>query len=291
MLLGDALAASPPTAPGWSSSPAPPTSPASCGRSTRSRTWPGSTAPGWPWTPPSSPPHVAVDVAALGVDFVAFSGHKLYAPFGAGVLVGRADWLNAASPYLRGGGATAQVTSRSVRWAEGAARHEAGSPNVVGAIALAAACATLTRAPRDASRRTRHALATRLREGLGAIEGVHTYSLFGEDHPRVGVATFTIDGLDSSLVSAALSAEYGIGVRDGKFCAHLLVDALLDERHRGHAAVRASVGLANTAEHVDRLLRAVATLAATGPAFDYVLTADGWVPAQDPRDLSLPRPW
>ena len=234
-------------------------------------------------------PHVAVDVAALGVDFVAFSGHKLYAPFGAGVLVGRADWLNDASPYLRGGGATAQVTSRSVRWAEGAARHEAGSPNVVGAIALAAACATLTR-QRETVEAHEDALATRLREGLGEIEGVHTYSLFGEDHPRVGVATFTIDGLDSSLVSAALSAEYGIGVRDGKFCAHLLVDALLDDATAG-TAIRASVGLANTAEHVDRLLRAVATLAATGPAFDYALTADGWVPAQDPRDLSLPRPW
>ena len=115
-------------------------------------------------------------------------------------------------------------------------------------------------------------------------------TLFAEDHPRVGVATFTIDGLDSSLVSAALSAEYGIGVRDGKFCAHLLVDALLDDATAG-TAIRASVGLANTVEHVDRLLRAVATLAATGPAFDYALTADGWVPAQDPRDLSLPRPW
>ena len=234
-------------------------------------------------------PHVAVDVAALGVDFVAFSGHKLYAPFGAGVLVGRADWLNDASPYLRGGGATAQVTSRSVRWAEGAARHEAGSPNVVGAIALAAACATLT-AHREVVEAHEESLATRLRDGLEAIEGVHTYSLFSEDHPRVGVATFTIDGLDSSLVSTALSAEYGIGVRDGKFCAHLLVDALLYDATAG-TAIRASVGLANTAEHVDRLLRAVAALAATGPAFDYDLTADGWVPAQDPRDLSLPRPW
>jgi selenocysteine lyase/cysteine desulfurase len=119
---------------------------------------------------------------------------------------------------------------------------------------------------------------------------VRTYSVFGEDHPRVGVAAFTVDGLDSSLVSAALSAEYGIGVRDGKFCAHLLVDALLDDDTAG-TAVRASVGLANTVEHVDRLLRAVATLAAGGPSFDYELTADGWVPTQDPRDLSLPRPW
>ena len=119
---------------------------------------------------------------------------------------------------------------------------------------------------------------------------MRTYSLFGEDHPRVGVATFTIEGLDSSLVSAALSAEHGIGVRDGKFCAHLLVDALLDDESPG-TAVRASVGLANTAEHVDRLLHAVAALAAHGPAFDYERTPEGWVATGDPRDLSLPRPW
>jgi selenocysteine lyase/cysteine desulfurase len=234
-------------------------------------------------------PHVPVDIDALGVDFVAFSGHKLYAPFGAGVLAGRADWLNGASPYLRGGGATAKVTPKAVQWSEGAARHEAGSPNVLGAIALAAACATIA-GSRAAVEAHEESLATRLRDGLAAIPGVRTYSVFGEDHPRVGVAAFTVDGLDSSLVSAALSAEYGIGVRDGKFCAHLLVDALLDDDTAG-TAVRASVGLANTVEHVDRLLRAVATLAAGGPAFGYELTADGWVPTQDPRDLSLPRPW
>jgi selenocysteine lyase/cysteine desulfurase len=234
-------------------------------------------------------PHVPVDIDALGVDFVAFSGHKLYAPFGAGVLAGRADWLNGASPYLRGGGATAKVTPKAVQWSEGAARHEAGSPNVLGAIALAAACATIA-GSRAAVEAHEESLATRLRDGLASIPGVRTYSVFGEDHPRVGVAAFTVDGLDSSLVSAALSAEYGIGVRDGKFCAHLLVDALLDDDTAG-TAVRASVGLANTVEHVDRLLRAVTTLAAGGPAFDYELTADGWVPTQDPRDLSLPRPW
>ena len=120
----------------------------------------------------------------------------------------------------------------------GAARHEAGSPNVIGAIALAAACATLARAPRGrrGARGTRWP--TRLRAGPGRDRrACDTYSLFGDDHDRVGVAAFTVDGLDSSLVSAALSAEHGIGVRDGKFCAHLLVDALLDDpchrRHRG----------------------------------------------------------
>jgi selenocysteine lyase/cysteine desulfurase len=238
-------------------------------------------------------PHKKIDIEALGVDYVAFSGHKLYAPFGAGVLAGRADWLDAAAPYLRGGGATKEVTGRRTIWAEGASRHEAGSPNVIGAIAIAAACAALD-THREAIVAHEEALGEQLRAGLSGVEAVTTYSIFGPEHPRVGVATFTIDGLDSSLVSAVLSAEYGIGVRDGKFCAHLLVDDLLAGPAGGdgpETAVRASVGLANTQEHVARLLGAIRALAEDGPAFDYEQTAKGWVAVNDPRDLTLPRPW
>jgi selenocysteine lyase/cysteine desulfurase len=224
---------------------------------------------------------------------VAFSGHKIYAPFGAGVLAGRPDWLNDAAPYLLGGGATAKVTSTATVWTKGAARHEAGSPNVIGVIAIAAACAALD-THRSAIEAHEHGLAEQLRSGLAAIDAVTTYSIFGPGHQRVGVAAFTIDGLDSSLVSAVLSAEYGIGVRDGKFCAHLLVEALLDAPEGADApetAVRVSVGLANNAEHVTRLLHAIATLAEDGPAFDYQRTSQGWAPQDDPRDLTLPRPW
>jgi len=238
-------------------------------------------------------PHRKIDIEALGVDYVAFSGHKIYAPFGAGVLAGRADWLNDAAPYLRGGGATVEVSSEQTVWAQGAARHEAGSPNVIGAIAIAAACAALA-THRDVIVAHEEALAEQLRAGLAAIDAVTTYSIFGPEHDRVGVATFTINGLDSSLVSAVLSAEYGIGVRDGRFCAHQLVHDLLDDPCRddsAQTAVRVSLGLANNQEHVARLLGALATLADQGPAFEYELTSEGWVALNDPRDLSLPRPW
>ncbi len=238
-------------------------------------------------------PHRRIDLGALGVDYVAFSGHKLYAPYGAGVLAGRADWLDAARPYLSGGGATAEVTESAVRWATGPARHEAGSPNVIGAIAIAAACAALREHWEDVE--THEAQLGRLLvNGLADITGVTTYGVFGADHERAPVATFTVDGLDSSLVSAALSAEYGIGVRDGKFCAHLLVDDLLDDPRspdRPQTAVRASAGLGTTAEHVERLLGAVRALVAHGPAFEYVRGAGGWEPVDDPRDLSVARPW
>jgi len=247
--------------------------------------------------------HRRVDIARLDVDYVAFSGHKLYAPFGAGVLVGRADWLAAAPPYLAGGGATAEVGSRHVVWSGGAARHEAGSPNVPGAVALAAACAAIEE-HRVAIEAHEEELATRLRAGLAGIDGVTTYSVFahtdsagGRAGDRVGVACFTVDGLDSGLVSAALSAEHGIGVRDGRFCAHLLVSALLEGSAGAPSAtppgtaVRASLGLANTAEHVDRLVTAVASLAASGPGVEYQRTDNGWAPVTDCRELSPARPW
>ena len=237
-------------------------------------------------------PHRAVDLAGTGVDYVAFSGHKLYAPFGAGVLAGRTDWLDLAQPYLRGGGATTRVTRTTTAWASGAARHEGGSPNVIGAIALAAACAALT-AHRPAIERHEDGLLDALRQGLDAIPGVDTWSVFGPEHDRVPVVALTIERLDSSLVAAILSAEHGIGVRDGKFCAHILVDELLADPwgEVPATAVRVSLGISNTLEHVERLVRALADLAAHGPQRRYVRTDQGWLPAGDTRTLTLPRPW
>ncbi|GAA1874732.1 aminotransferase class V-fold PLP-dependent enzyme [Lapillicoccus jejuensis] len=239
-------------------------------------------------------PHRRVDLAATGVDWVALSGHKLYAPYGAGALVGRADWLDEATPYLRGGGATARVTPLATTWARGAARHEAGSPNVIGAVALAAACATVER-HRDAVESHEQDLLDRLRDGLGAVPGVDTWTIFGDDPQvdRVGVVAFTVDRLDSALVSAVLSAEHGIGVRDGRFCAHVLVDDLLTDPWGDvpGTAVRASVGLAATVEHVERLVAAVAELAAHGPQRRWVRGEQGWVAEGDHRETTLPRPW
>jgi selenocysteine lyase/cysteine desulfurase len=237
--------------------------------------------------------HRRVDLAAVGADWVAFSGHKLHAPFGSGALVGRRDWLDAADPYLAGGGASAAVSEAGTTWTTGAARHEGGSPNVLGAVALAAACASVRR-HRAAIEEHEERLATRLLEGLRGIPGVRTHSTFGDDHDRVPVVAFTVDGLDSHLVAAALSAEHGIGVRAGKFCAHLLVDALLSrEGDSGHTtAVRASAGLATTDEHVDRLVAAVTDLAAHGPRVAYRQDpVQGWVPEDDARVLDVALPW
>ncbi|TYB35286.1 aminotransferase class V-fold PLP-dependent enzyme [Micromonospora sp. AP08] len=214
-------------------------------------------------------PHAPVDLAALDVDYLALSGHKLYAPFGAGVLVGRADWLDAAPPYLAGGGATSHVGAgtHEVRWATGPARHEGGTPNLLGAVALAAVCAALAAADRDALHAREQALLTRLRAGLAALPHVVELRTFGPDAPRVGIVSFVVAGRESADVAAHLATAHRIGVRDGLFCAHPLARRLLTEAatRSGRTdlpptALRASLGLGTTETDVDVLLTALATL-------------------------------
>jgi selenocysteine lyase/cysteine desulfurase len=205
-------------------------------------------------------PHRPIDMTALDLDYVAFSGHKLYAPFGIGVLAGRSDWLDAAPPYLAGGGATAHVgdVPHDVRWAVGPARHEGGSPNVVGAVALAAVCDTIVASDRLALQAEEEALVDRLRYGLSTIAGVRQLGTPGPWPSRVGIVPFAVDGFDASDVSAWLAREYGIGVRDGLFCAHPLTRHLLYQAEaHGTTAVRASLGLGTSAEHIDRLVEGV----------------------------------
>ncbi|KNX39229.1 cysteine desulfurase [Luteipulveratus halotolerans] len=232
-------------------------------------------------------PHRRVDISELDVDWVAFSGHKTYAPYGAGALVGRTDWLDASEPYLPAGGATHTVSHQHTRWQEGPARHEGGTPNAVGAIALASACATIS-AHRDAIEAHEAELLDALRAGLTEIPGVTLHHVLGPAADGVGVATFTVDGYAPSLVSQVLADEYGLAVRDGRFCAHLLCETLFDG---DGTAVRASVGLATTREHIERLVHGVRRLVENGPTSTYEHTDTGWVAQDDPRDLSEPRPW
>ncbi|MGW2324461.1 aminotransferase class V-fold PLP-dependent enzyme [Streptomyces sp. NPDC001700] len=239
-------------------------------------------------------PHHPVDIAEADVDWVAFSGHKLYAPFGAGVLAGRADWLREASPYLAGGGASRKVARRDdggvdVEWHTTAARHEAGSPNVIGVYAIASACKALSEAGFDGLVARERQLIAEVREGLAEVPEVRLLSLFGDDAPRVGVLSFVVDGWNSSHFAAALSAEYGIGVRDGLFCAHPLLRTLLDSEpdepgecgapeaapgERALNAIRVSFGAGTPDEHVERFVRAVKELVRDGARWDY-RTEDG----------------
>ncbi|QNE77867.1 aminotransferase class V-fold PLP-dependent enzyme [Streptomyces finlayi] len=234
-------------------------------------------------------PHHPVDITELDVDWAAFSGHKLYAPFGSGVLAGRADWLQDAEPYLAGGGASRKVARRTdggvdVEWHTTAARHEAGSPNVIGVYSIASACKALTEAGFGTLVAREQHLVSVVRAGLAEVPEVRVLSLFGDDAPRVGVISFVVEGWNSSHFAAALSAEYGIGVRDGLFCAHPLVRTLLggEARDPGECgapesepgekslnAIRVSFGAGTPDEHVERFVRAVKELVRDGARWSY----------------------
>lgn len=248
-------------------------------------------------------PHRRLDIADLDVDYVALSGHKLYAPYGAGALVGRPDWLAAAAPFLAGGGAVDFVTADDVLWSGLPERHEAGSPNVVGVVALAAACRVLTAVGFDALAGHEAGLVADAERRLAAIPGVELYSLWDRSHPRIGVVTFNLHGYDHALLAAVLSAEHAIGVRHGCFCAHPLMlhllrldddcaDAIRRDLREGTrravpGAVRASFGVGSTGDDVDRLVEAVARIAADGPRWTYEPTDGGshFVPYPETRTV------
>jgi len=230
-------------------------------------------------------PHRAIDLAALDADYVALSGHKLYAPFGGGALVGRPDWLDTARPYLAGGGAVRRVTLADVEWADGAARHEAGTPNVVGAAAIATACRVLERVGMAKVACHENQLLEALTQGLRAIPGLEIVSMFGPDSARVGIVTFNVEGAHPGALAAALSAEYGIGVRAGAFCAHPLLDTLIDDG-RPPAALRASIGVGTTLDDVNRFVASLSDLCRRGAKWRYRVEQGQYFPEPDPR----PRP-
>ncbi|MGP0222837.1 aminotransferase class V-fold PLP-dependent enzyme [Paenarthrobacter sp. NCHU4564] len=224
-------------------------------------------------------PHRPINIAAADVDYVVFSGHKLYAPFGAGVVVGRPDWLDAGTPHLAGGGAVREARLDSVSWATGPARHEGGSPNVLGAATLARAAQVLSGLDPQAWHNHEAAIRAYLVEGLQAIDGVSVHRIFSDSTDTIGVVNFSVEGFDAGLVAAYLAAEHGVGLRDGRFCAHPLLKRL----GLPSGSLRASFGVGSRLEDAGRLLRGIEELKRTGLGWDYVVDEGRWVPANDHR--------
>jgi cysteine desulfurase/selenocysteine lyase len=238
-------------------------------------------------------PHHRIDVLPKDdpghLDFVSFSGHKIYAPYGAGVLVAPRDFF-AGAPEVMGGGAISIVTWDDTVWADLPDREEAGSPNVIGAVALGVAIETLLGLGFDDMLEDEVALGRRMLEGLSVIPGVSILGGAATDH-RLALASFVVEGLHHGLVAAALSHEWGIAVRHGCFCAnpyvfHLLnmskddVDAVEGEVTAGRkralpGAVRASLAPYNTEAEVDRFLEATRQVARGRIKASYEQAADG----------------
>jgi len=220
-------------------------------------------------------PHRAIDMRDESdpgcIDYLVCSAHKMYAPYGTGALIGRRQTFLQGDPDLVGGGTVDIVTLDDVRWAGLPDKEEAGSPNVVGAVAMAKAMLCLQEIGMAALVQHEAQLTAHLLERLSRIDKVRVYGITDPARAaeKVGVVPLTIEGMSHYLVAAILSAEGGIGVRNGCFCAHPYLLRLLgvpaeearlhqqeiQGRRRQHlpGLVRASFGCYNTEEEVDWL--------------------------------------
>ena len=225
--------------------------------------------------------HRRLSLEHTGVDYVAFSGHKLYAPFGSGALVGRRDWLDASEPYLAGGGAVRRVTTESVEWTDAPARHEAGTPNLIGAVALSAAATALSSLAEATVEQHEGVLHERLVAGLQELPGIDVARVWSDSAAPIGVVTFRLGDTDPALLAAFLAAEHGVSVRDGRFCAH----PLLDRFGWGGGALRASVGAGTTTDDVDRLLAGLRAWVAGERHATYEVVDGAWVVVGDTRPV------
>jgi selenocysteine lyase/cysteine desulfurase len=219
-------------------------------------------------------PHRPVDIRPdddpAHIDFLALSAHKLYAPFGTGALIGPKAFFEEGPPDAVGGGVVEVVTLDAAIWNHPPHKEEAGSPNVPGGIALAAAIEVLTGVGMGTVAEHEHDLLTYAYAKLRAIPGITLYGPTADLRAKVGVIPFNVDGMHHALTAAILGLEGGIGVRNGCFCAHPYVKELLhvspaDDRRltaeviSGDKSsmpgmVRASLGCYNNEEDIDRLV-------------------------------------
>ncbi|UVJ56903.1 SufS family cysteine desulfurase [Trueperella pyogenes] len=198
-----------------------------------------------------SVPHMPVDFHALGVDFAAFSGHKMLGPTGIGALFGRKELLEALPPFLTGGSMVEIVTMEKTTFAMPPARFEAGTQPVAQAVGLGVAAEYLMNVGMDVVAAHEATLTTRALEGIAKIPGVR---ILGPTQPqnRLGVVSFDVAGVHPHDVGQVLDAK-GIAIRVGHHCAQPI------HAHFGvHASSRASFGPYNTPEEIDVFLNALA---------------------------------
>ncbi|MDE3171508.1 MAG: cysteine desulfurase [Gemmatimonadota bacterium] len=195
-------------------------------------------------------PHLALDLDALGVDFYAFSGHKMLGPMGIGVLVGRREILEFMPPYQMGGDMIEFVYDETSTWNVLPHKFEAGTPNVAGAVGLAAACDYLDAIGMAAVRAHEQMLLELAHKMLGEIPGVRIYGPAAVAD-KSGVVSFTLEGVHPHDLATILD-EDGVCVRAGHHCAQPLM-----RRLKVPATARASVYVYTTAEDVEALGRGV----------------------------------
>jgi cysteine desulfurase/selenocysteine lyase len=193
-------------------------------------------------------PHVRIDVQDLDCDFYAISGHKMYGPTGIGVLYGKMALLEAMPPYQGGGDMISSVTFEKTTYNRVPHKFEAGTPDMSGAVGLHAAIDYLTHLGMDSIAAYEDDLLAYATEKLSAIPGVR---LIGTAKNKASVLSFVMEGIHPHDIGTILDQE-GIAVRTGHHCAQPVM-----ERFGIDATARASLGLYNTREEIDTLVRGI----------------------------------
>jgi cysteine desulfurase/selenocysteine lyase len=191
---------------------------------------------------------MVVDVQALGADFYAFTGHKVYGPTGIGVLYGRESVLEAMPPFLGGGDMIASVSFEKTTYNAVPHKFEAGTPNIAGVVGLGAAVAYLEGLDRDAARAHEDALLAEATERIGGLPGLR---LIGRARHKSSVLSFVVDGVHPHDIGTVLDRE-GVAIRTGQHCAQPVMD-----RYGVAATARASFAIYNTREEIDTLVTAL----------------------------------
>ena len=239
-------------------------------------------------------PHMTVDMKPYNspehIDYLAFSAHKMYAPFGTGVLIGPQETFAKSVPVYQGGGAVGLVSHQMIEWDNPPAKYEAGTPNMMGVLALITAIETLSELNLNTIYQHERELIDYAICGLSKIPGITLYSIGDGSQDRVSLVSFTLEGLHHSQIAEILSQEAGIAVRNGLFCAHPYVAKLLKisteeiHYHQTHddkpipGLVRISFGVYNNFHEIDVFLSLLSHIATQrqyyASKYDYVVAPD-----------------
>ncbi len=222
-------------------------------------------------------PHVTFDIkpstSSKHIDFLVFSAHKMYAPFGVGVLIGPKSFFEQGSPDYTGGGTVRAVTHDMVVWNDPPSKEEAGTPNLMGVVALAAAIKNLTSIGMRNVDKHEKALTRQLINGLKKIDCIEMYCTEDKSQERVGIVPFNMKAIYHEQLAEILAGEAGISVRSGCFCAHPYVQRLMkispekihnvieNPQEPKPGMVRVSFGLYNEHQEVEKLLRVLREIA------------------------------
>lgn len=222
-------------------------------------------------------PHCAIDMRSHNcmehIDYLVFSAHKMYAPFGVGVLIGPKRSFECGSPYLKGGGAIKLVTADSVEWDDPPYRQEAGTPNVIGTIAMLKAIDCLVKLDMKKIHAREQEILAYMTEKMRKIKGICLYGYTKKMSEKVSIISFSLPDIQHRLIAQILSYEFGIAVRSGLFCAHPYVQRLMNMEPETinyykenpnipfPGMVRVSLGLYQQYQEADKLIDSVRCIA------------------------------